>query len=236
MLALLTTAASQSDLPCSERVPVTLEGPLKLYPNLLNITKEEQMLFYPIVKFLKPPAILNLTGVQGSIELSRKRRNLIQRLFLHLGQNYTIGKYDEDRASLYSSALFQNENNIIDGFDGARTVHVGIDLGGPIGTKVYSFMDGVVSSVGYNKELGDYGCVIVVKYDLNDLYRSSDSDSRVFYALYGHLDWSIMRIKIGQTVLRGEILGRIGDVHLNGGKVSIFNIIVYYVLKRWLTE
>lgn len=204
-------------------VPESLEGPLSVYPNVLNITKEEQSRFHPVVKFPKTPSVLNLRHVNGSLELSRKRRNLFQRVFNFLEQNYTIGKYDEDRTHLYSSEMFQNETHTIDGFDGARTVHVGIDLGGPVGTKVYSFMDGSVSSVGYNKDLGDYGCVIVMKYDLDDLYdghNRSISESvgkRVFYALYGHLDWSVMRKKKGQRVKKGTVLGRMGDVHLNGG-------------------
>lgn len=202
------------------------EGPLSLYPNLLNITHEEQSRFHPVVKFPKTPKVLNLRHVNGSLELSRKRRNLVQRVLNFLEQNYTIGKYDEDRTQLYSSELFQNETHTIDGFDGARTVHVGIDLGGPVGTKVYSFMDGTVSSVGYNKDLGDYGCVIVMKYDLDDLYDNNNTTvpksvgKRVFYALYGHLDWIVMKKKKGERVKKGTVLGRMGDVHLNGGECS----------------
>jgi murein DD-endopeptidase MepM/ murein hydrolase activator NlpD len=208
-------------------VPENLEGPLSVYPNVLNITVEEQSRFHPVVKFPKTPTVLNLRHINGSLELSRKRRNLFQRVLNVLEQNYTIGKYDEDRTQLYSSEMFRNETHAVDGFDGARTVHVGIDLGGPVGTKVFSFMDGIVSSVGYNKDLGDYGCVTVMKYDLDDLYDHHHHNNtssvpgsdqrRVFYALYGHLDWSVMRKKKGQKVKKGDVLGRMGDVHLNGG-------------------
>ena len=46
---------------------------------------------------------------------------------------WTIGRYDEDRV-IYTQALFS----------GARTVHMGIDLGGPVGTAVHAFAGGVV--------------------------------------------------------------------------------------------
>lgn len=35
----------------------------------------------------------------------------------------------------YTSAVFDAEN-VVDGYSGARTVHLGIDLGAPVGTKV----------------------------------------------------------------------------------------------------
>jgi hypothetical protein len=56
-------------------------------------------------------------------------------------KHYTIGKFDEDRVNLYSSKLFENDENEIGGYKGARTLHVGIDLGAPVGEYVYSFWD-----------------------------------------------------------------------------------------------
>ena len=42
-----------------------------------------------------------------------------------------------------------------------RCVHVGVDLGGPVDTPVYSFCDGRVIYAGYNPTPGDYGNCIV---------------------------------------------------------------------------
>lgn len=152
-------------------------------------------------------------------------------------KHYTIGKYDEDRVNLYSSKLFENDENEIGGYKGARTLHVGVDLGAPVGEYVYSFWDGVVHSVGYNSDLGDYGFVIVVEYDLT-LFKAQDKNNGAsasasapivglngfekeldrFWVLYGHLDNStVERNKKGGPVKRGDILGRIGDVDENGG-------------------
>ena len=133
---------------------------------------------------------------------------------------FGIGKYDENRIHLYSSQMFQNESNQIDGYDGLRTVHMGIDLGGPVHTKVHSFWHGIVHSRGYNPELGDYGYVIVIQYELPSSSSSStgekDNDQTV-WALYGHLDQSVMKKRIGQRIKKGQVIGRIGDVHENGG-------------------
>ena len=147
---------------------------------------------------------------------------------------YDIGKYDENRVSMYSSEHFQDMENEIDGFGGQRTVHLGIDLGGPVGTPVYAFESGVVHSIGYNPEHGDYGYVIVVEHilplrkdynnDGNEMHTTNATESippaKKVWALYGHLDRSVVRNgrrQPGGSVRKGEIIGRIGDVDENGG-------------------
>jgi peptidoglycan LD-endopeptidase LytH len=123
---------------------------------------------------------------------------------------WTLGRYDEDRVGLYESPMFDDVDNVVNGFAGKRTVHVGIDLGGPVHTPVFSFWNGVIRSVGYNPDLGDYGHVVVVHYP------QLPSGCHV-YALYGHLDKSVRRWKVGDQVATGQVLGGLGDVHENGG-------------------
>lgn len=131
---------------------------------------------------------------------------------------WSIGRFDENRLGMYSSEMFQNEQYQIDGYGGKRTVHLGIDLGGPVGTNVHAFTDGTIHSVGCNSEFGDYGHVIVIEHELPSPSSSSSSSStiaddgdspmtydddadddddddeknkekkRVVWALYGHLD------------------------------------------------
>ena len=111
---------------------------------------------------------------------------------------------------MYTSELFQNLENHIDGYSGRRTVHLGIDLGAPVGTEVHAFTDGLVHSVGYNAEHGDYGYVVVIQHAL-----PSGVD---VWALYGHLDQSTIKGKTpGSRIQRGQIIGRIGACHENGG-------------------
>lgn len=183
--------------------------------------------------------VLDLTSMTGSSQLihpnnqdeyrkerQKEKKNIIQNLLFKLSNNqtaieelYSVGKYDENRKMLYSSELFHDQMNDIDGYNGARTVHMGIDLGGPVGTKVHSFWDGIVHSVGYNDQLGDYGYVVVLQYNIPSFYSLDDFGDAftTVWALYGHLDKSVMKKKVGQKVKRGEVIGRLGDVNENGG-------------------
>lgn len=93
---------------------------------------------------------------------------------------------------------------------GARNIHIGVDLGGPVGTEVLAFADGVISSFGYNAAPGDYGNVVVTEHLLNDKVK--------VWALHGHLDGaSIAGREVGQAIRQGEVIGRFGACHENGG-------------------
>ena len=173
-------------------------------------------------------AVIDLEDMSGSSQLiprdeaaeySRRRKREGFR------GEWTVGRYDEDRRLLYSSDMFEDVNRDVDGYDGARTVHVGIDLGGPVGTKVYAFADGIVYSAGYNSDLGDYGYVVVIEHDLPPSTSPGDDSkgraTRKVWALYGHLNASSARNKKpGLRIRRGQVLGRMGDVTENGGWVA----------------
>jgi len=230
------------------KIPDQFTAPLEEYPNLLQISSAMREKFHPIVKeMVKASAnvkVLDLQNITGQTQLIQpedqdefeknrqfqKKVSIFQSLSLSAKKSkFTIGKYDENRLNLYSSELFDDEDNAIDGFLGARTVHIGIDLGGPIGTKVFSFWDGIVHSAGYNSPLGDYGHVVVIKYrlpvvsDNDNRDGNGDRTTRPFYCLYGHLDKKTImmnkRWKAGDKVKRGELIGKMGDVRDNGGWV-----------------
>jgi len=112
---------------------------------------------------------------------------------------YSIGKYDEFRPGLYNSEIFK----------GVRNLHVGIDIGGPVGTPCMAFMEGEISHFGYNPLPGDYGNVVITKHKIGKDF---------LWALYGHLDsQSIKNKSIGQKISSGDILGHFGDKNENGG-------------------
>mmetsp|Transcript_6726 Transcript_6726/g.9804 ORF Transcript_6726/g.9804 Transcript_6726/m.9804 type:complete len:325 (+) Transcript_6726:113-1087(+) len=118
---------------------------------------------------------------------------------------FDVGRYDEDRRGMYTSSLFDARDE-----EKRRTIHVGIDIGGPVGVKIYSFVDGVIHSLGYNEAIGDYGHVIVVEHQI--------SESSKCWALYGHLDANSIKGKhVGQKIKKGEVIGGIGDTSENGG-------------------
>jgi murein DD-endopeptidase MepM/ murein hydrolase activator NlpD len=94
-------------------------------------------------------------------------------------------------------------------FAGSRFLHVGIDIGAPVGTPCMAFANGEISHFGYNPADGDYGNVVITKHLLDGL---------PLWALYGHLDAaSIAGKQVGQPVSAGEVICWMGDKHENGG-------------------
>jgi murein DD-endopeptidase MepM/ murein hydrolase activator NlpD len=111
---------------------------------------------------------------------------------------WSIGRYGEDRV-IYTQALFGGE----------RTVHMGIDLGGPAGVAVHAFDEGEVILAGVNAAPGDYGPTLVTAH----VYAG-----RPLYALFGHLSAdSLARSPVGRRFAAGEVLGWLGEPHENGG-------------------
>ena len=112
---------------------------------------------------------------------------------------YDIGRYDELRPGMYSTDLFSD----------GRFLHIGIDIGAPVGTPCMAFDQGEISHFGYNPADGDYGYVVITKHLVGD---------KPIWALYGHLSAeSIKGKKIGQKISRGEVICWMGDKHENGG-------------------
>ena len=139
--------------------------------------------FHPVVILPKDYTILDLTNDSWNSPETE----------------FSIGRYDEFRPDMYNTSIF----------GGIRNIHMGIDIGGPVGTFCLAFMDGEISHFGYNPEPGDYGNVIITKHVIS---------KTTFWALYGHLDSSsIDNISIGQDVKAGELIGRFGNAHENGG-------------------
>ena len=118
------------------------------------------------------------------------------------GFTHDVGRYNERRPAMYEASMF-------DSAEGAREIHIGVDIGSEVGTPVHSCADGVLHSCGYNPGKGDYGNVLVAEYSLNGL--------RV-WALYGHLSSASIEGRVpGMAVASGDVLGWMGGRHENGG-------------------
>jgi murein DD-endopeptidase MepM/ murein hydrolase activator NlpD len=112
---------------------------------------------------------------------------------------YQIGRYDEVRPEMYTQELFE----------GNRDLHVGIDIGTPVGEPIYAFGPGVVHSMGVNDEPGSYGPTIIIQHEL---------DGRPIWALYGHLSMeSLQLVEAGGLIDEGQIIATVGDKSVNGG-------------------
>lgn len=145
-------------------------------------------LFHPVIIFPKDYVVLDLT------------ENYDPEFLSHIP--YSIGKFNEVRGTIYTAEIF-NKNGV------KRIVHMGIDLGAPVGTEVYAFDDGEILFCGNNAAPGDYGYTMIAKQKL-----FGDE----VYVLYGHLSRaSIEGKKSGQRFCKGDVIAWLGSDQENGG-------------------
>lgn len=89
-----------------------------------------------------------------------------------------------------------------------RNIHLGIDFWSQEGTPIYAPLEGQVHSFNNNSNYGDYGPTIILEHNIKDI---------TFYSLYGHLNLeSIHGLCVGKTFNKGEQIGVLGDVSING--------------------
>ena len=96
----------------------------------------------------------------------------------------------------------------LDPFSGRRSFHRGIDIAASHGTPVRATQGGRVAAVGRGAVLGNY---IIVSHFLDG-----------YSSLYGHLDR--IYVSRGQTVRRGETVGRVGSTGRSTGPHLHFEI------------
>ncbi len=94
---------------------------------------------------------------------------------------------------------------------GRKQIHDGVDIGASYGERILAPADGVVTFAGYK---AGYGYCVVVKHGFG------------FETLYGHC--SSMAVKVGSTISRGDLVGKVGqsgvatgphlhyEIHVNG--------------------
>ena len=145
-------------------------------------------IFHPIVQLPNEYWVLNL---------QRPQTNWNQHF------DFTIGRYDEDRKGMYTQELFGGE----------RTIHVGLDIGGPAQTPVFAFEDGIIHSFADNDVDGSYGPTIITEHLL-----SIDGKEQTIWVLHGHLSReSLDNLVVGQSIRKGDEIGKLGEEFENGG-------------------
>ncbi|HSR16439.1 MAG TPA: aminotransferase class III-fold pyridoxal phosphate-dependent enzyme [Gemmatimonadales bacterium] len=138
-------------------------------------------------------------------DMARFSAKLFSRL-ADAGATVGVGRYDEARA-LYVGPLYEalgNDRPV------PRTVHLGIDLFVPAGVAVLAPLDGIVEAVRDNAGFRDYGPTIILRHEPEEGVR--------FWTLYGHLGHDALgERRPGEAVRRGDRLGTVGDLDVNGG-------------------
>jgi murein DD-endopeptidase MepM/ murein hydrolase activator NlpD len=154
--------------------------------------------YVPITISEKNKDLLNF-----DISSSSAWRKYIESFLEENNSDVAFGGYLEKRniydRSNYFKKLTESEK---------RNIHLGIDLWCNVNTKVLAVLDGEIHSFKNNINHGDYGPTIILKHQVEEV---------VFYTLYGHLSLSsIENLKVGDLVLQGNIIGRLGDFSING--------------------
>lgn len=176
--------------------------------DMRSLPRSHNHLFHPVMQLSTKYEVLDLTTHHQWNSLKNDQST-------HPNHSQ-IGKFNEVRSNLYEQPLFKQGES-------PRCVHMGIDLGGLVGTSVHSFDDGLIYDFGKLPELGDYGHTIIIEYIWQSTTPlpcgslSINKDDR-YWALYGHLSaQSIKEINKKTQVKRGQIIGWLGSVTENGG-------------------
>lgn len=87
-----------------------------------------------------------------------------------------------------------------------RSFHTGVDIAAPKGTPIFSATSGIVKYAG---EYGGYGLAVIVDYGKYEI-------------VYGHM--SKVCVYKGQSVKKGELLGRVGSTGVSTGPHLHFEV------------
>lgn len=177
--------------------------------NLSRILEKNKKEFHPIIKMEKgKDRFFSFDFSEKSIHLPNKETiaetfnfsEWVNDTLISNDTHYGIGGYNEDRVLYRRSDLFGGEE--------ARSIHLGIDIWGPAGTKVFAPMGGMVHSYKFNDQFGDYGATIILLHQLETIS---------FYTLYGHLSLAdLSQVQEGAYINRGQVIGHFGEPHENG--------------------
>jgi 4-aminobutyrate aminotransferase-like enzyme/Ser/Thr protein kinase RdoA (MazF antagonist) len=131
------------------------------------------------------------------------------KLFHHMmerGAEVGIGAWNEPRV-LYLGRLFEGEGN---DRPVPRTIHLGLDLFCSAGIPVLAPLDGIVHGVRDNAGDRDYGPTVILRHEIER--------GPTFFTLYGHLGRDVIgKLQPGTQVRRGDWIGTVGGIGVNGG-------------------
>lgn len=130
--------------------------------------------------------------------------NYINQQLSNSNADFGIGGYLENRKLYQHSSLFDALKLEAE----PRTIHLGVDIWGPVGTKVFTPLGGTVHSYAFNNHKGDYGATIILQHQL---------DGFVFHTLYGHLSLADLGyLRPNNYVSPGICVGHFGSPAENG--------------------
>ncbi|MDR1989124.1 MAG: M23 family metallopeptidase [Acidobacteriaceae bacterium] len=118
--------------------------------------------------------------------------------FIQLGNSKVEASFADDRTYVYEGKAIDRQTHL--GFDLARTAHV----------EILAANDGKVLNASW---LGIYGNCVIIDHGMG------------IASLYGHL--SSIDVKVGDSVTRGQVIGRSGATGMAGGDHLHFTMLVH---------
>ena len=173
--------------------------------------------FHPVIPFIEATdkiVSLNLSKTNSAFtediySSTESLSNFIDLQRKNAGATYLIGGYKEHREMYRRSKLFDKSlATEVETNDEPRSLHLGTDIWGAIGTTIYAPLGGMVHSFAFNNNYGDYGATIILQHQLA---------TTNFYILYGHLALKdIEGLRKGKFISRGEPFAHFGSPEENG--------------------
>lgn len=90
--------------------------------------------------------------------------------------------------------------------DGCSTMHSGIDFTPGAGVPIEAIADGVV--IGSSVADGSWGVHVTIEHNV---------DGVIYRSAYAHMQSGSMTLEIGDTVTRGQVIGRVGNTGQSQG-------------------
>jgi len=122
--------------------------------------------------------------------------------------DFGLGRYNEDRVGMYNADFFKSSDPVA-----RRTIHMGLDLGAPAGTPVFSPVASKLLGTNFLDREGDYGGTIVL-----ECLPPGELNCPPLYMLFGHLAKASLKHVEGMNKIRaGDLIGWLGEPFENGG-------------------
>lgn len=183
----------------SRNISISDELIAAVTPEILSYTEEVSEQPSPVETFVEINSRLRKINHQKIEEITADSapRLLWSRPFLQLSNSQVEASFADHRTYFYQGKQID------------RQTHLGFDLASLAHSTVEAANDGVVTFAGY---LGIYGNCVILDHGLG------------LFSLYGHL--SSMEVEKGQSVSRGQSLGRTGKTGLAAGDHLHFTMLV----------
>lgn len=128
-------------------------------------------------------------------------------------------KHDRLEAMPAIMPIRKNQCKLVSGFGSRyhpilhrRRMHTGVDLTARKGTAIYATADGKVTNAGRDaKGLSGYGITVIINHGFG------------YQTLYAHLN--DVKVRPGQSVKRGELIGHVGSTGLSQGPHLHYEVI-----------